>query len=135
MRFIALCLFCVIYTPALCALADWGRQNTVLRHAPGNISKLKRASPEPQWQDPRWLELDVIYPMRRYQSSHNSPPLKPLLNSETPTDVHPVHLTKAGGAHIKPNPNNGNNNAMRKGVNAMMDTLLSVRRLPDVTKK
>lgn len=134
MRFMALCLYCVICTPAVCALADWGRQHTVSRHAPSNTSKLKRASPEPRWQDPRWLELDVIYPVRRYQSSHHSPPLGPLLDSETPTYVHPVHLTKAGNAHIKPNPTN-NNFAMRKGVDAMMDTLLSVRRLPDATKK
>lgn len=76
----------------------------------------------PHWQDPRWLDLDIIYPVRQYRP----PPLEQeSIDRSSPTHVHPVHLQRFGHA-----------SAMRKGVDAMMDTLLSVRRVSgnDTTK-
>ena len=121
-------LILALCVSAVCALADWRRGQYYF--PPSNIprnnrSKLSRVSTESHWHDPRWLELDIIYPVRRYRSPVPGPPI----DRESPTYVHPVHLTKAGNEHIKSNPN-----AMRQGVDAMMDALLSVRRVNDTAK-
>ena len=66
---------------------------------------------------------DVIYPTR-----YHSPPLGPLHDLASyvldrhPTYAHPVHLTRLSER---------SRFSMRRGVDAMMDRLLSIRRLPD----
>ena len=121
MRLVATFLLFAVSVSAVYSLID--------RRKPFNLQS-RQSSPDRAipgyWQDPRWLDLDVIYPVRQYRS----PPLKPLsdresINCSSPTHVHPVHLQRFGHA-----------SAMRKGVDAMMDTLLSVRRVSgnDTTK-
>ena len=82
-------------------------------------------------------KLHVIYPMRRYRSPQLGPvpdsvqaPVPdsvqaPILHNHLETGtymtyVHPVHLTNHWRRRV----------SMRDGVDAMMDSLLSVRRLP-----
>ena len=73
-----------------------------------------RVSPEPHWQD-----LDIVYPTR-----YHSPPLGPLL------DHGMVHLNQ-DHFNVKPRlTRSDERDTMRRGVSAMMDRLLSIRRLP-----
>lgn len=122
MRLIAAFLFLAVSVSAVYSLVDRRRplffqpRQSPPTHAANysdyHTSKTRRV--DSHWQDPRWLDLDIIYPVRRY----HSPP--PLLDTESPTYVHPVHLQRFG-----------DEGAMRKGVDAMMDALLSVRRVPE----
>ena len=81
-------------------------------YAGTKVFKLSRVSPEPcpglDFDD----DLDVVYPPRRYHSPPFGPPKDPAA---------PTYVLRLPGNHSE---------AMRVGVDSMMDALLSVRRLP-----